>query len=625
MGRLTRAVVMAASLAVGCADEEPELTDDWAENPTCTDGKCDGEGAVGRISSPDLMVNDPVVLEQLESGGYALSRSFGGDAKNNASLKTSSPMFAALEQSIAADIAEFKSKDSQAGVGLAYSHRQFDVTWLGSNKTTFKLVSVVNRTDLMHRTPGACGEVRFIYRLMYQTAQGSSRLPMTINVVHEQPVVNGSCASVAQAWKTANGQVAGLGTVLSQHRAPARVEINLQAVRWPAMTRADMGGYAEYLLRVYDVEGTNLVPTTLPNTIRGDLTSAQKSSLATWIKQNVAAIDRGDALVPAEYLATRVISVSPRGLARGANRPFLAAFPSPEETFAGLSYAGLDLVKSPGGLMRKLDTMTCQGCHQSRGLAGFHILGEEPREQFRSNALEVGSSPHLNEELSWRRAALDDVAANRAIAKARPYAERSGGSAGIYGAHCGLAGDPSFASWTCASGFECKDINGEEIGMCVVAEQNGAGDSCEMSNVSFSANPLLDNVSEFETQTCGIMPTGRRAYCYHSGTKPFTTSKFGGFPNGSCSSPCLTMGKYKGDAMCGAQPPNGFNECLGAGKPFTECLANATPEFRRRCDSRTPCGDDYVCAGVPGAPAGVGACMPPYFIFQVRVDGHSVR
>ena len=111
--------------------------------------------------------------------------------------------------------------------------------WLGSDKAKFKLVSVVNRTDLMHRTPGACGEVRFIYRLMYQTAQGSSRLPMTINVVHEQPAQNGSCAAVAQAWKTANGQIAGLGSVLSQHRAPARVEINLQAVRWPAVTRTD--------------------------------------------------------------------------------------------------------------------------------------------------------------------------------------------------------------------------------------------------------------------------------------------------------------------------------------------------------------------------------------------------
>mgnify|MGYP002145093057 CR=1 FL=1 len=58
-----------------------------------------------------------------------------------------------------------------------------------------------------------------MYRLAYATTlEGKpvdSRLPMTINVVHEQPMQSGSCAAVAQAWKTANGGLAGLGTVLS--------------------------------------------------------------------------------------------------------------------------------------------------------------------------------------------------------------------------------------------------------------------------------------------------------------------------------------------------------------------------------------------------------------------------
>jgi len=601
-----------------CSDEEPELTDDWADADGCSDGKCDDASAVAPVSAPGLLVNDPATLHGLESGGYALSRALGGDSANNAALAESSPLFARLAQTIERDLVELRAADAAAGVGLAYSHRQFDARWLRSAKASFSLVAVVNRLDLMHRTPGACGEVRFIYRLQYATAQGTSRLPMTINVVHDQPAIDGSCSGVAAAWQSFST------SMLAPYRTPQRVEINLQAVRWPAVTRADMGGYAEYLLRVFDVQGASLVPMLLPNTIRPDLSAAQKAGLAAWIAANVDGIDRGDALVPAEYLAMRAISVSPRGLARGANRPFLAAFPRPEQTFGGLRYDGMQLVKSPAGLLRKLDTMTCQGCHQARGLAGFHILGEEDATTARANAIEVGSSPHFNEELPWRRAALDDVASGRAIARPRPFAERSGGSTGIYGAHCGLAGDPSFAGWTCATGYECKDISGEEIGMCV-AKEVGAGDSCETSDVSFDPDPRKDKGRAIETHTCGIMPTGRRGYCNHSGTKPFTSSSFGGFPNGSCSNKCLTMGKHTGDAICGAQPPDGFNECLGSGKPFTQCLQNATPEFRRRCDSRTPCGDDYVCAGVSGAPKGVGACMPPYFIFQVRVDGHIVR
>jgi hypothetical protein len=627
MGRFHGILFAVAMLGgAACTEEEPELTDDWADNASCEDGgKCDGEGAVPRISSPELMINDVEVLGQLEANGHKLSHALGGDSATNAALHGSSTRFQALVQTLEADLAEFKSKDREAGVGLAYSHRQFDAKWLRSPKAKFRLSAVINRTDLVHTTPGACGEVRFIYRLMYETAQGSSRLPMTINVVHDQHAIGGSCAGVARAWKDARGQYAAVHSMLAGYQSPARIEINLQAVRWPAVTRADMGGYAEYLMRIFNVAGTTLTPALLPNTIKSDLNATQKSALAAWISSNAAAVDRGTALVPDEYLAYRAISVSPRGLARGANRPFLSAFPNPEQTFAQVSYSGLSLVKSPAGLLRKLDTMSCQGCHQSRGLAGFHILGEEAPSTFRANAIEVGSSPHLNDELAWRRSALDDVAAGRTISAPRPFAERTPTTVGKYGAHCGLAGDPSFASWTCASGYQCKDLSGEEIGMCVTASAPGAGDACETSNVSFDPNPLKDKVSDFEVQTCGVMPTGRRAYCNRSGTKPFTTSSFGGFPNGSCSSPCLTMGKFTGDAICGAQPPNGFNDCLGAGKPFTTCLADATPELRRRCDAATPCGDDYVCAGVPGAPKGVGACMPPYFIFQVRVDGHSVR
>ncbi len=619
----------ATALLAGCTMgedvDEPALTDDWADQTGC-EGKCDSTtGEVPRVAAPDVLLNDPVLLAQLEADGFGLGRALGGDSTNTATLKASSTRFTALTTKIEQDLAAARTADREAGVGLAYAHRQFDAQWLASTKAQFKLVGIVNRLDLAHRTPSACGEVRFIYRLSYTTAQGSSRLPMTLNVVHDQATVGGSCAPVAQAWRSANGQRAAVSALLAPYRDPARVEMNLQAVRWPAVTRADMGGYAEYLMRVFTVSGGSLTPQALPDTIRTNLNPADKAELAAWITANIDAIDRGDAVIPTKFLNTKATSVSPRGLARGANRLYLTVFPEPEQTFGDLDYASLSLIKSPGGLIRKLDTMTCQGCHQSRGLAGFHLLGEEEAGQSRGNAIEVGSSPHLNDELAWRQQAQADVAAGDAIEAPRPYAERSATTIGTYGAHCDLAGDPSFRGWTCASGFTCKDLSGEEIGMCVTAEAPQAGDTCETSTVSFNADPKLDRVSDFATQQCGVMPTGRRAYCNHSGTKPFTTSNFGGFPNGSCSSPCLTMGLTRGDTICGAQPPNGFNDCLGAGTDFTTCLANATPEFRRRCDARTPCGDDYVCAGVIGAPKGVGACMPPYFIFQVRVDGHAVR
>ena len=39
----------------------------------------------------------------------------------------------------------------------------------------------------------------------------------------------------------------------------------------------------------------------------------------------------------------------------------------------------------------------------------------------------------------------------------------------------------------------------------------------------------------------------------------------------------------------------------------------------RACDAATPCRDDYLCVRLD---AGRGACIPPYFVFQMRVDGH---
>jgi hypothetical protein len=64
----------------------------------------------------------------------------------------------------------------------------------------------------------------------------------------------------------------------------------------------------------------------------------------------------------------------------------------------------------------------------------------------------------------------------------------------------------------------------------------------------------------------------------------------------------------------------GFNECLFANKPFTQCLRNHTsPISMRACDENTPCRDDFICAA---GKDGKGSCIPPYFLFQLRLDGH---
>jgi hypothetical protein len=63
-----------------------------------------------------------------------------------------------------------------------------------------------------------------------------------------------------------------------------------------------------------------------------------------------------------------------------------------------------------------------------------------------------------------------------------------------------------------------------------------------------------------------------------------------------------------------------FNGCLAARRPFAQCLRdNVRPARLKACGPDGPCRDDFICARTL---TGQGACIPPYFLFQLRVDGH---
>src|SRR5207249_3568490 len=104
---------------------------------------------------------------------------------------------------------------------------------------------------------------------------------------------------------------------------------------------------------------------------------------------NQAKIDEGTVILPDRFLAVRSTDVTPHGLARRHNRPFRDLF----------SRAELPEIKA-----RRLDGMSCPGCHASRSVAGFHFLGDETAPPGSVNALFVGRSPHLADELLRRKA-----------------------------------------------------------------------------------------------------------------------------------------------------------------------------------------------------------------------------
>jgi hypothetical protein len=98
---------------------------------------------------------------------------------------------------------------------------------------------------------------------------------------------------------------------------------------------------------------------------------------------------------------------------------------------------------------------------------------------------------------------------------------------------------------------------------------------------------------------------------------------FLGFAGGLCTERCVAIGEIMGKTICANIPNAGYeHECLSRYEPIEECVKRHYSTVRLpRCSAEHPCRDDYECARVPGAEAGTGACVPPYFVFQLRVDG----
>ena len=96
-----------------------------------------------------------------------------------------------------------------------------------------------------------------------------------------------------------------------------------------------------------------------------------------------------------------------------------------------------------------------------------------------------------------------------------------------------------------------------------------------------------------------------------------------GFPGGMCAGSCdATTGKSDG-ATCGAIALlTPFNDCLARGGLFSTCAQHTRPAALRACSASDPCRPDYLCARTP---RGASACLPPYFVLQMRVDGHPLR
>jgi hypothetical protein len=554
---------------------------------------------LARAADPVLLVTSPAALQAAEKSGAGFSRWFDAASASSDGITTNqalmrAPAWRSIAEPLGASLAGIQRRDKQAGVGVSrYPHRLFDARWLASPDAFFELVGVANRMDRRPLQDGACGETRLVYRLAYRTAEMQSRLPMTVNVElrGDAPDADGSCASAAKRWQppqasmtdeaTGRWLVSADGPLAPgrlEHSRIAQVTTNLQSVRWPSAVRPDLGGHAEYMLRAFrwnaGTKRFDVAPLeNTPDVAKLKANAPLRKELQQWLQQpaNLRALDEATLQIPEKFLATEAISVAPRGLERLANRPFSQVF-APGEWQA---VAGSRTLQSPQAVLRRLDDLSCMGCHQSRAVAGFHLLGVDRRGASRTfttgNALAVPHSPHVQDELARRSTYVRAALSMQRPDPFRPLAEP------------------------------------EDTG--TTSERPTVGARCEPTRITQSANPWLDRAEKLPRVSC----EGLFSVCEKTSV---------GFPGGMCSGPCDPL---DGNGTCGGIAIlSDFNSCLAAKKPFGECLAKHTrPGNLRSCSAQQACRDDYICAQAEGQPEERGACIPPYFLFQMRVDGHS--
>jgi hypothetical protein len=145
----------------------------------------------------------------------------------------------------------------------------------------------------------------------------------------------------------------------------------------------------------------------------------------------------------------------------------------------------LQNIRSVAGFERRLNDMTCSGCHQTRGIGGFHFPGVDWMAAKPSNSTVVPASLHFFGDQVRRRDILTAFATGKQPDFSRGFASRpqprgSTELAGTeyedgWGSHCYVQSgkrsenDKSFSAWSCAAGLACQSGGpSTRMGMCFV-------------------------------------------------------------------------------------------------------------------------------------------------------------
>jgi hypothetical protein len=284
-----------------------------------------------------------------------------------------------------------------------------------------------------------------------------------------------------------------------------RIETNLQIAHAPKSAVRDFR--TDYLLEVfdYDARAGQFEQVPLENQIDRERILADaklRREFKAWLLDpaHFSELDRGTILIPDRFLATAAIAPTPVGfvasnlqpafgLTQGDDASVQAVF-GEGDVVAALQKAAergdkLQNIRSLAGFERRLNDISCAGCHQTRGIGGFHFPGVDWMAAKPDNSTVVPASPHFFGDQIRRRDILTALRDGRQPDYSRGFSSRPQlrGSAELagteyqdgWGAHCYVRhadaadNDKSFGKWTCAAGLACQPVGGaSRMGMCFV-------------------------------------------------------------------------------------------------------------------------------------------------------------
>src|SRR4051812_38752023 len=173
---------------------------------------------------------------------------------------------------------------------------------------------------------------------------------------------------------------------------------------------------SDYLLKVfkYDAASKTFAESALENQIDRDrilADDALRRDFRDWLlaPDHLRAFDRGTVLIPEKFLAKAAVVPTPAGLdasplqpefgmMQGEGKADNAVF-TDNDVVGALKQAAargdMQNIRSVAGFQRRLNDVTCSGCHQTRGIGGFHFPGVDWLTDTASNSTIVPASPHF--------------------------------------------------------------------------------------------------------------------------------------------------------------------------------------------------------------------------------------